>query len=350
MNEPRKWSLDALRREPAPIRISREDLVEVSEPSTGDTLPVVVQARRTDIDLAAWARANRPFIERRLLQNGAVLFRKFGVMTIEQFDECAAAVIDRRLKYRYRASPRTSVGNNIYTSTDYPSQFPIFPHNEHGYSPVFPLRLAFGCLQPPVAGGQTPIGDIRQIAARIPKNIKDRFLRMGIMYVRNFSPGLGVPWEISFDTSDKGEVERYCREHDISCEWLSDGRLRTCRVGPAFVQHPLLKESIWFNHAAFYHHSSLVDSVREDLYKLCPVDEWPNNTYYGDGTPIEAEVAESLRAAYEQEMKVFDWMRGDVLVMDNMLAVHARAAYTGDRRIVVAMGDEVNAEPFRRIK
>lgn len=35
----------------------------------------------------------------------------------------------------------------------------------------------------------------------------------------------------------------------------------------------------------------------------------------------------------------FDWQRGDVVMLDNMLAAHARDPYEGPRKIVVAMGD-----------
>ena len=35
----------------------------------------------------------------------------------------------------------------------------------------------------------------------------------------------------------------------------------------------------------------------------------------------------------------FDWQRGDVVMLDNMLAAHARDPFEGERRIVVAMGD-----------
>jgi len=38
----------------------------------------------------------------------------------------------------------------------------------------------------------------------------------------------------------------------------------------------------------------------------------------------------------------FDSRCGDVVMLDNMLAAHARDPYEGPRRIVVAMGDMVD--------
>jgi hypothetical protein len=34
----------------------------------------------------------------------------------------------------------------------------------------------------------------------------------------------------------------------------------------------------------------------------------------------------------------FTWRQGDVVLLDNMLAAHARDPYEGPRKIVVAMG------------
>ncbi|MNJ78479.1 Taurine catabolism dioxygenase TauD, TfdA family [compost metagenome] len=37
----------------------------------------------------------------------------------------------------------------------------------------------------------------------------------------------------------------------------------------------------------------------------------------------------------------FDWRKGDVILLDNMLAAHARDPFEGPRKIVVAMGEMV---------
>jgi alpha-ketoglutarate-dependent taurine dioxygenase len=48
---------------------------------------------------------------------------------------------------------------------------------------------------------------------------------------------------------------------------------------------------------------------------------------------------DALRAAYEAETVTFDWERGDVLLVDNMLTSHARSSFRGPRRVLVAMAD-----------
>lgn len=42
---------------------------------------------------------------------------------------------------------------------------------------------------------------------------------------------------------------------------------------------------------------------------------------------------------YEACAVRFDWRKGDVILLDNMLVAHARDPFEGPRKIVVAMGD-----------
>jgi hypothetical protein len=65
----------------------------------------------------------------------------------------------------------------------------------------------------------------------------------------------------------------------------------------------------------------------------------PRHVYFGDGSPIDDEVMALLGRLYEECAVRFDWQRGDVVMLDNLLAAHARDPYEGPRKIAVAMGD-----------
>jgi alpha-ketoglutarate-dependent taurine dioxygenase len=307
------------------------------------SVPLVVQPTVHGVDLTAWAGRNRERVEQWVLDHGAVLFRGFEIETVPQFEAFISAVSSGATEYRYRSSPRTQVGGNIYTSTDYPADQSIFPHNEHAYSPDFPLRIFFFCITPAARGGETPIGDCRRVLGRIDPEIRERFRQKGILYVRNFGDGLGLPWPTVFQTHDRALVEDYCREHGLTPEWKEGDRLRTRRVGPAIFKHPRTGEEIWFNHAAFYHWTTLEPSVRDRLIEVFGEEDLPNNTFYGDGTPIEPAVAAHLREAYLSEMVYFPWQKGDLLMADNMLVTHARAPYEGERKVVVGMAEICHA-------
>lgn len=322
-----------------PLNVTREGLVTVEHQTEGN-LPLVMRPSVEDLDLATWVPSNRELIKTYLQKHGGILFRNFNISSPETFEQFVIACSDRMLPYRERSSPRTRINNNIYTSTDYPADQSIFLHNENSYQHTWPLKTFFFCLEPSAEGGETPIADCRKVFERIAPKIRQRFIEKGWMLVRNFGNGLSLTWQSVFQTEDKVAVEAYCREAGIETEWRGD-RLRTRQVRQAVAQHPMTGEMIWFNHATFFHVSTLEPSMREILLASLEEEDLPANTYYGDGSPIELSVLEEMREAYRRETVSFPWRKGDILMLDNMLVAHGRNPYVGRRRILVAM-----AEPF----
>ena len=327
--------LGALRRRP--IDVSSQQLIKVQPLPGTDSFPLVVQPLEAKLRPADWAMNNRQFVEDNLLRSGAILFRNFNLPEQEHFAHFVRTLFGELLPYTERSSPRHQVGPNIYTSTDYPASQSIFLHNENSYQNSWPMKICFFCIKPAQQGGETPIANCRKIGARISSEIGERFMQKKVMYVRNFGDGLGLTLEDAFQTTDRAAIEDHCRRAGIEAEWKGGNRLRTRAIRPAFEQHPQTGELVWFNHLTFFHISTLERVVREAL--LAEFDEYdlPSNTYYGDGTPIEPEVLDELRDIYRQEMVTFPWHKGDLLILDNMLAAHGRAPFTGPRQIVVGM-------------
>lgn len=327
--------LGAARRRPVALPAG-EPVSFGSLPDCGG-FPLVIEAQVGGLALSAWAAGRRAELEELATRHGAVLLRGFAVAGASDFERCVEAIGGGALEYRFRASPRTEVGRHVYTATDYPADQVIFPHNEHSYSPVCPQYLIFYAETPAGEGGETPIGDNREITQRIDPAVKERFLRRGVLYVRNYGAGFGLPWQTVFQTSDRAEVERYCASLGIEFEWKSNGRLCTRQIGPAMIRHPRSGEDIWFNHATFFHVTTLPAPLRQALLAEFGEEDLPTQTYYGDGAPIEAETLEHLRGLYRQALRAFAWRTNDVLLVDNVLTVHGRNPYSGFRRILVAM-------------
>jgi alpha-ketoglutarate-dependent taurine dioxygenase len=330
--------LGGVRRKP--FNLAGESLVTIGPQEGGGDLPLMMWPSIKGVALVAWALSNRELIQSHLLKHGGILFRDFGISSPEAFEQFAIVCSDELLPYRERSSPRTQINNNIYTSTDYPADRGIFLHNENSYQHTWPMKIFFFCVQPPAQGGETPIADCRKVFERIDPRIRQRFIEKGWMLVRNFGDGLSLTWQSVFQTEDKVAVEAYCREAGIKTEWRGD-RLRTRQVRRAVAQHPATGEMVWFNHTTFFHVSTLEPSVREGLLAELKEEDLPNNTYYGDGSPIELSVLEEMREAYRRETVSFAWQEGDILMLDNMLVSHGRNPYVGRRKILVAM-----AEPF----
>jgi alpha-ketoglutarate-dependent taurine dioxygenase len=325
--------------------VSEHGLVRTEQLPGDKKLPLVVKPVVKGVGLVEWAKGNREFVEKNLSEFGGILFRGFNVGGVGEFQGFARAVSDTDLlEYRERSSPRSQVADNVYTSTDYPADQPIFLHNENSYQHTWPLKIFFFCVMAAERGGETPIADVRRIFERIDPEVRRRFVEKKWMYVRNFDDRFGLPWQTVFQTDDRHVVEDYCRRNHIIAEWRDGDRLRTRAVREVAAKHPRTGEDVWFNHATFFHVTTLEPTIRDAFLLEFKDEDLPNNTYYGDGTPIEPEVLDALRAAYRAETVAFPWQEGDILMLDNMLAAHGRAPYMGQRKILVAMTEPLSRE------
>lgn len=320
--------------------IATESLVRMEPLREGELLPLVMRPAVDGVDLAEWAQGNRDEIESLLLKHGGILFRGFGMRDSEHLNRFVSAASSGPLEYGERSSPRTHVANRVYTSTEHPADQEIFLHNEQSYNLNFPLKIIFMCVTAAAEGGATPIADVRRVYERIDPEVRRRFEEKGYMYVRNFGDGFGLSWQEAFQTDDPAEVDAYCERNRIETEWKGDGRLRTRQVRRVVAKHPRSGDTAWFNHATFFHRTTLDPSVRAAFESAFHREEdFPNNTLYGDGTPIEPETMDGLRAIYRECTVSFPWQQGDLLMLDNMLTAHARDPFKGPRKILTAMAD-----------
>jgi alpha-ketoglutarate-dependent taurine dioxygenase len=303
-------------------------------------IPYVVTAD-INADAKAWVQDNRSSIDRILDETGAILLRGFRVPDESEFRALVSKFSSEPLAYVYRSTPRTSLGDGIYTATEYPAGLTIPQHNENAYQREWPLRLLFYCECPAQGGGgQTPLADSIGVTNRIDPLIRKRFADKNVMYIRNYRKDLDLPWQTVFQTESKAEVENYCRAHDLTYEWTGPDSLRTRQVCQAFARHQRTEALLWFNQAHLFHPSSLGEKGRAALREMLKEEDFPRNAAFGDGSPLDEAELNAIRNAYQQEITVFQWRTGDVLILDNMLVSHGRTPYKGKRRVLVAMCDQ----------
>jgi hypothetical protein len=310
------------------------------EPSADGRLPVVARPAADGVDLAAWLSDNRAVARSWQRAVGGVLFRGFDLSGVDELEAVVRAFSREDLAvYRDATTPRSVIRGNVYTSTDYPADQDIFLHSELAYSKTWPMNLFFFCEIPAEEGGETPIADTRKILQRIDPQVRERFRRRKVLYMRNYGEGLGIDWRTVFKTDRRAEVEAFCSASGITFEWRGENRLRTRAVRDALARHPETGEEVWFNHVVLFHASNLDPEVRGALESRLGEEGLPHGTFYGDGAPIEPEVVGHLRSASWAEAAVFPWQQGDLLLLDNMLTAHGRNPYRGERRLLTAMNE-----------
>jgi alpha-ketoglutarate-dependent taurine dioxygenase len=334
-----KWIARRKTISPKTTTLSRDELIKSSSLDAGRMLPLVIEPNVESVHLYKWVSNNMEFIERKLLEHGAILFRGFEMRDQGDFSQFIRSTGVQLMHYMEGATPRVQLSDKIYTSTEYPADQSIALHNELSYVITWPMKIFFFCTMPAQQGGETPVADVRRVYRRINPKIVERFAQKGWMLIRNFGDGLSLPWQVSYRVSDRSKLERYCRESQIECEWKDDNHVRTRQVRPAVRKHPKTGEVVWFNHVAFWHISSLRPEMRELFLAQFSGEELPYNTYYGDGAEIEDSVVEDIREAYKEEAVTFGWRKGDLLMMDNMIAAHGRNPYSGPRAILASMGE-----------
>lgn len=291
-------------------------------------------------ELHEWLRVNKPQIQALLTKYGAILLRGLGVKSPDGFQVIASIFCNQLEDYIGGNSPRTRVTSRIFTSTEYPAEERISLHNEASYLKHMPAAILFFCQKAAAKGGQTPLADCRKVLMRIDSGVRSRFERYGIRYTNNLhgGVGLGKSWMQAYGTNNRNEVEERLETDGHSFEWTRNGGLRISMNAPATGRHAQTQEDVWINQAEQWHSSNLDSDLLEELLSLVEEDELPHDAYLGDGSPIDIEDLKNVREAMGAEERIFEWREGDVLICDNLLVMHGRQPYSGERKILVAMG------------
>lgn len=303
-------------------------------------LPGILKQGRPAIDVFRWLDANKQVIDKKLIEHGAILFRGFKLGSPAQVERFSSLTMQSVHKSNVEHRPVDESGV-VQVPVEYPSRKFLLWHNENTFNYSWPQKAIFACEQPARVGGQTPLVDSRVIFQKIPAAIRQTFIDKGVMYVRRYGSEntIGLSWKTIFKTDKKSEVERQCIEQHMEFEWEDGNTLVTKAKRPAVWQHPTSGDWSWINQAQHFHFSCLSDEAQLALTKLHPDGRFPRDCFYGDGTKISAEVMRHILALYQKNQIIFDWQPGDLVLVDNILAAHARSPFEGERKILVCFGD-----------
>jgi len=329
----------------------------------GSTLPTLVEpiavGERGDVplevDLAS--RERRRWLRDALREHGALLFRGFDIADPERFAAVLAAGRLPLMDYPRGTSPRTPVGERIYTSTETRPDVAIPVHTEMSYGSVYPEAVAFCCVSPSPVGGATPLADMERVLGRLPAALVEEFERRRLRYSqvvpREATPALPKSWPEMFGSSDRSEVEAVCRALGIEATWFGDESLRIRNTAPAVRRHPVTGARVWFNQGDIFHvrlfdylkkqgAAGAADEEARFRTDAAAGDQEPYWCTFEDGGEIDDELFGIVRRAIAEATVVFDWERGDLLLLDNFRVAHGRQSFEGERRILAALVERVS--------
>lgn len=309
----------------------------------GRPFPLVINADHSSVDgtdLSAYLKSNGKAVLQLALTHGAVLFRGFGLKTPEAFAGAFQTLPLEKFPYVGGAAPRTNVvGDVVFTTNESPPSEPIPFHHEMAQCPSPPRYISFYCDTPSASGGETPI-ILSSVVCRYFRLKHPDFYKSvkakGLRYIRvmpledDNSSAIGRSWKSTFQCTTKEEAEEAMRKIGTTWEWLENGDCRTTTaVVPAIKVDPRTGKEMFFN-SMVAAYTGWVDT-RNDPTK---------SVILGDGTPVDGPAILDIHKFQMANRVGFKWQAGDMLFIDNYVAMHSRSPFTKPRRILAAIGGQ----------
>src|SRR5213594_3708916 len=156
-----------------------------------------------------WADEHRDALRAAVVQHGSLLVRGLGLR-----DVAGTEAVFRRLgslmAEREAFTPRRRYSEGVYSSSKWPPNQHMCMHHELSYALEFPSLMLFACLTAPTDRGATPVADSTSVLQALPRELVERFERVGWLLIRNYNGEIGASVAEAFGTDDRGAVESYC--------------------------------------------------------------------------------------------------------------------------------------------
>jgi alpha-ketoglutarate-dependent taurine dioxygenase len=306
----------------------------------GDPFPLALECQRPGVSLEtveAWLADQRGDLLSDAERCGAMLFRGFPLQNAGDFDRFVSAFGMAPFTYEDSMSNAVRVNKTprVFTANEAPPTAQIFFHHEMAQTPYYPKKLFFFCERPADSGGATPLcrSDIlwERLSARAPRFAADCAAK-GLRYTNvmpgqnDLASGMGRSWQSTLKAATPAAAEERLRELNYSWEWLADGSLKATTPHLSAV-HDLPSGRRTFFNQLIAAYCGWKDA-RNDPSKAVT---------HGDGTPLDRDGMETVVRLAEELAFDVPWQAGDVALVDNYLAMHARRPFTGTRKVLAAM-------------
>lgn len=286
-------------------------------------------------------RANQSYFHNLLLTHGALLFRAWPVLSAGGFAEFIRAMnLGQFLNMIGESTTKNMIHPSIETSEHAPDNVFIPLHPELSFLKKFPHHVYFFCETPPIDGGETTIADARSIYQSLNPTLKAKFESKGLTYVLHFAKSTpkNLPesqsWIDIFESHNKADVELKCLNNGFEWQWLHQDLLEIKQSQPAIIKHPFTQDSVWFNQAHLHHFKK--NSLASKLFHF-RLAKHLHEVSFADGNSIPQQDLSHILDVLKDNTVSFLWQRGDVLLLDNILTMHGRAPFKGNRKILTAL-------------
>jgi len=321
----------------------------------GHSFPLVLQPAEGEVSdpvkFEEWVKHNASDLEQKAFNHGAIIFRGFNLSTAEHFLAFLKCFPHWDFdQYSFGGAPRKTVLGPIKTANESPPEYYIPLHHELAYQLKPPKRICFFSEISSTEAGQTPLLDSNHLV-NLLKEAQPEFIQSLIeKKIRHHSvlshrDCIRTPyqqsWQDTFKTEDPKEAERIALSTGTEIvEWIPDPATPSDIAQPPIamkmtsVAHDVIRREkrsgldIWFNSLVLLHPGAHFD---DGLVRKVP---W--STTYGDNSPISDEDVRLTSKIMKENSVYYSWQNGDIIFIDNYVALHGRNHFKPPRRVLAA--------------
>ena len=271
----------------------------------------------------------------------------------------------------------------VFSASEAPPGVIIPPHCEQSYCNVRCRYIAFYCEVAALHGGETPIVDMQAAYASLPRRLRD-YLDGAVIEVggkrRTYAP---ASWTMCLGASHESEARANCERQGMQVLKAASGSLQVRGETPAVVVHPQTQQRCltinndvtqfyWWNVLGPFLPCSrswsarllrrllvplfvrlpvverfAAASLRAFLKRTIGETELSSTQIKRGVTPITHADRVMINDALRRHSTLFRWQAGDILILDNIRAGHARLDFKGPRKTWTMMCSTYDARTVR---
>ena len=286
-----------------------------------------------------WLKENKIFIELKLEEHGAIIFKDLPVKTAEDFDQFVSTFNYDTFTYEESLSNAVRINktNKVFTANEAPREVEIFLHHEMAQTPTYPKNIFFFCKSASETGGETPLcrSDLLYEALlRADKTLVESFEKFGVIYNSIMSSGdelisgQGRSWQKTLGVSSKNDAEEKLSKLGYSWNWIEDDNLSVTTKTLQATKELGNGQKSFFNQVI----AASLGWKKNSENQIAPVR-------FGNGEEIKESYIELISELAQSLTLLRSWQDHDILLIDNYRVMHGRKPFAGNknREVLVSL-------------
>ena len=286
-----------------------------------------------------WLKENKIFIELKLEEHGAIIFKDLPVKTAEDFDQFVSTFNYETFTYEESLSNAVRINktNKIFTANEAPREVEIFLHHEMAQTPTYPKNIFFFCKSASETGGETPLCRSDQLYEALLKEDKtliESFEKFGVIYNSIMSSGdelisgQGRSWQKTLGVSSKNDAEAKLSKLGYSWNWIEDDNLSVTTKTLQATKELGNGQKSFFNQVI----AASLGWKKNSENQIAPVR-------FGNGEEIKESYIELISELAQSLTLLRSWQDHDILLIDNYRVMHGRKPFAGNknREVLVSL-------------